>query len=157
MEENPKDFAGIRFFRFSTHGTIPNRPFTGYEQNALTKLGDWLKGNNISIHFPVETIGKYNEVMNCGIRPRLSFQDKINGSLCSPLCVSVTAGVRRQSKNERIGEAKKIAVWSREAGKRAVICPAIVSNFRKREGKVTCDKCKLCASGKVGTVIYPMH
>lgn len=157
IEENPGDFEGLKFLRFSTHGTVPNREFSTEERVALTRLGDLLKGNNVLMHFPVETRGKYSEVLACGIQPRLSYQDRINGSLCSPLCSSVTAGVRRQAKLERIGKAKKIVGFAREAGKRAVICPAIVSSFRKRERKITCDQCKLCATDKVGMVIYPMH
>lgn len=157
IEGNPGDFEGLKFFRFSTHGTVPNRSFSTSERIALTRFGDLLKGNNVLIHFPVETVEKYNRVMDCGIQPRLSFQDRINGSLCSPLCSSVTAGVRRQAKLERIGEARKIAGFARKTGKRAVICPAIVSSFVKREGKITCDQCRLCASDKVGMVIYPMH
>lgn len=157
LEGNPGDFEGLKFFRFSTHGTVPNREFSAAERIALTRLGDLLRGRGILIHFPVETREKYSEVLACGIQPRLSFQDRINGSLSSPLCSSVTAGIRRQAKLERIGEAKKIAGWARETGKRVVICPAIVSSFVKREGKITCDQCKLCASEKVGMVIYPMH
>jgi hypothetical protein len=157
LEGNPGNFEGIRFFRFSTHGTVPNRSFSTSERIALARFGDLLKGNNIAIHFPVETREKYAAILDCGIQPRLSFQDRINGSLCSPLCSSVTAGVRRQTKLDRIGDARKIAGWARKTGKRVVICPAIVSSFVGRKRKITCDQCGLCSSSKVDTVIYPMH
>lgn len=157
IEGNPGDFEELKFFRFSTHGTVPNREFSTAERVALTRFGEILRGRGVLIHFPVETVEKYAQILACGIQPRLSFQDRINGSLCSPLCSSVTAGVRRQTKLERIGEARKIAGFARKTGKRAVICPAIVSSFIKRERKITCDQCKLCASDKVGMVIYPMH
>jgi len=157
IEENPGDFEGLRFFRFSTHGTVPDRSFSTSEKVALTRLGDLLRGHGVLIHFPVETRGKYNEVLACGIRPRLSFQGRIENAKRATEVVSVSVGNMEEKPVERLNKAMLLNIRLNSIGKTAEICPAIGGKIARSDEKITCDRCGLCARSEPRVIIYPQH
>lgn len=157
MEENPGDFAEIRFFRFSTHGTVPDRPFTREEKLALIRLGEILRKNDVMTHFPVETRRKYNEVLACGIQPRLSFQGRIEHAKRSGEITSVSIGSMSDKPLHRIEQSRAIVEQLRKIGKDAHVCPAIEAKLERSPVDATCDRCGICSFSTINVVVYPQH
>lgn len=157
MKENPGDFAGIRFFRFSTHGTVPDRPFTTMEKHALIRIGDILRRNDVMIHFPVETRVKYNQVLACGIQPRLSFQGRIEHAKRAGEITSVSIGSMSDKPLHRVEQAKAIVEQLRKVGKDAYVCPAIEAKLERSPVDATCDRCGICSFSTINVVVYPQH
>lgn len=157
IEGNPKDFEGLKFFRFCTHGSVPFKPFTREEKLALVRLGEVLRENDVMIHFPVETREKYNEVLACGIQPRLSFQGRIEHAKRSTEAVSVSVGSMEQKPVERLNQSIMLSLKLTYTGKTVAVCPAIAGKIAKSDEKVTCDLCGLCARSEPMVIIYPQH
>ncbi len=157
MEENPGDFAGIRFFRFCTHGTVPDRPFTREEKLALIRLGGILRENDVMIHFPVETRKKYSEVLACGIQPRLSYQGRIGNAKRAAEITSVSVGSMSEKPLHRIEQSRAIVEQLRKAGKDAYVCPAIEAKLERSPVDATCDRCGICSFSTINVVVYPQH
>lgn len=157
MRDNPGDFTELRFFRFCTHGTVPDRPFTREEKLALIRLGDLLNKMGAMVHFPVETQAKYNQVLACGIQPRLSYQGRIENAKRAAETVSVSVGSMAEKPIERLNQSIMLNMRLNFMGKSASICPAIAGKIARSDEKVTCDLCGLCARSEPMVIIYPQH
>lgn len=157
IEGNPKDFEGLKFFRFCTHGSTPNRIFTTPEKRAMLHLGNLLNKMGVMVHFPVETREKYNSILACGIQPRLSYQGRVENAKRSTEAVSVSVGSMGEKPIERLNKAMLLNIRLNSIGKTAEICPAIAGKIAGADGRATCDRCGLCARPEPRVVIYPQH
>ena len=140
------------WFRFSVFSSMPKKVIAkskGFKE-AILRLVSMLDPR--TTHIPVETNSKaefYRELFPKEFVIRESLQS-IDALETYEKQASIVVGSWEQSPSERAELAYAIASHQRTLGKRAVPCPAIVSNSK-------CGQCKACASHSVDLVIYPLH
>jgi hypothetical protein len=143
----------LPWIRFSSFGSVPNRPLNNDESEAFKALAH--HASNLGpIHFPVETQAKrerFEKLVPQGVKVRESahtMRRALNLAKKSiPNSVVFTKG---ETLRDRIDNAKEYAKKKRDEGLKMVVCPAIGSK------KIKCGACTLC-SKLDGTIIYPQH
>lgn len=143
------------FFRFCSHGTIPNRRLEWAEIDVLEKISGLLHKFGIPAHFPVETMGKYNDVFIAGFNPRLSLQHR-HDEIRHDIPCSIIVGTKEDTPKDRIEKAKAKAKELRENGHSNIICPSIMAQFMGKK-HISCSMCGACANPKINVGIYPHH
>lgn len=150
----------IPWIRFSTFGSVPNRPLTEEEIMAFVDLVRSFPPGT-PVHFPVETRQKAERfralsyAFDLPLVVRESCQTDARAMECMekgmPSSRIVYDG---ETKRERLEAARKIA---KESGGRAVVCPAIASTILRRPEPMKCGKCTLCSQANRTLILYPQH
>jgi len=151
---NPAD--SVPWIRLSAFGTVPHDPNPNREDWIL--LASKLAKFSGRVHFPVETVLKFQRYASLGFAPRLSLQSASIPSILGhtrlgrPVAVTVRGEKmgRESAKTANVRESQILARNLRRLGRSAVVCPAIAGNAK-------CGKCRACADTRVSTVIYPEH
>lgn len=153
----------IPWIRFSTFGSVPNRPLSLPEMLAFVELvrafPAW-----VPVHFPVETQEKAERFRGIAKRWNLSLVVRESAQSDSRAMESLKQGLpvsriwyEGETKRERLANAMAFA---RETPG-AFVCPAIASTILKRPRRVKCgvgiDGCTACANGCKLMIIYPRH
>ena len=150
----------IPWIRFSSFGSVPNRPLTESEITAFVSLVRAFP-ENVPVHFPVESPQKAERFRMIAaafdlplvIRESLQSENRLkrdfrNGSIV----FNHGETLRDRVKNAR--EFARTIPGSR-------VCPAIASTANKRPVKIKCGQgkhgCTACAREDVSLVIYPRH
>lgn len=149
----------IPWIRFSTFGSVPNRPLTGEEMQAFASLVRSFPPG-VPVHFPVETRQKAERFraiavafdLNLVVRESAQSDSGFRDSLAQGKQVSRIV-YKGNTKRERLENARKIAKASK--GK-VRVCPAIASTIL-RTRPVKCGQCTLCSRGDVTGILYPQH
>lgn len=163
----------IPWFRFSTAGSLPQASNASklfvVQLRTLVKL---LVANKIPIHLPVESHEKaefYREALEgLLVTVRESLQGQ-NDHLTTRGAVSFRAGQEIISgpniRIRRVERARTEAKRRFEAtGRKTIVCPAVVSGWKRRSGKrgelkangIKCGSCKACEIAHID-VVYPHH
>ena len=152
--------APIPWIRFSSFGSVPNRPLSEEEISAFVSLVRSFP-ENVPVHFPVESPQKAERFRMIAvafglplvIRESLQSKNRLkrdfgNGSIV----FNEGATLRERVKHAR-DFARKIPG--------AKVCPAIASTANKRPVKIKCGNgkhgCTACAREDVSLVVYPRH
>lgn len=163
----------IPWFRFSTAGSLPpagnaNKLFL----RQLRALVSVLIINGIPIHIPIESAEKtefYREALaglNVVIRESLQAEGE---HLTREGAVSFRAGAEITSgKNIRARRVERARIEAKKrfelTGRKTIVCPAVVSGWKRRAGKrgelkaaaIKCGSCTACSVGHID-VVYPHH
>jgi hypothetical protein len=149
----------IPWIRFSAFGSVPNRPLTAPEVQAFVDLVRAFPPCT-PVHFPVETREKAERfralsfAFDLPLVVRESCQSDARAKECLEKGLPSSRIVYEGStKRERLANA--IAYAKQTPG--ATVCPAIASTILKRDHKVKCGECKLCAIGSRTLILYPQH
>lgn len=149
----------IPWIRFSTFGSVPNRPLTGEEMKAFVSLIRSFPVG-VPVHFPVETRVKAERFRAIAVAFALPLIVRESAQSDSGFQDSMKAGkpvsriiYKGKTKRERLENARKIA--KRSKGK-ARVCPAIASTILRTK-PVKCGQCTLCSRGDVTGILYPQH
>lgn len=150
----------IPWIRFSTFGSVPNRPLTKEEVSAFVYLVRSFP-KNVPVHFPVETKEKaerfralsYAFDLNLTVRESCQSDKRADECMGSSLPSSRIV-YNGATKRERLESARKIA---KESKGKAVVCPAIASTILRRSNPMKCGKCTLCAQSNRVLILYPQH
>ena len=147
----------IPWLRFSTFGSVPNRPLSAGEVSAfVTLVRSFLDGT--PVHFPVETADKARRfrsiaaIHNLPLVVRESCQTDARAAECLAQGLpSSRIAYHGRNKRERLANAMLSA-----KGTGAAVCPAIASTILKRN-RIKCGQCTLCAQSSRIQIIYPQH
>ena len=163
IQESLQQEGPIGWLRISTNGSVP-----GPEQATPRFMGNmrillaFCKEHNIPVHLPVETLEKarfYRERMGDLVVVRHS-AGTLSEFLNTPGAIAFTVGDQRQSRTERLEEARAVAAAKRAmSGRWCHVCPAIAmryANDNKPNPKAKCGRCVACARPNAG-VVYPLH
>ena len=150
----------IPWIRFSTFGSVPNRPLTSSEVSAFVYLVRSFPAN-VPVHFPVETKEKaerfraisYAFDLPLVIRESCQSDERAAESLAQGLPASRIV-YEGETKRDRLESARCMAKASK--GK-AVVCPAIASTILRSVNKIKCGQCTLCAQAGRTMILYPQH
>ena len=147
----------IPWLRFSTFGSVPNRPLSPSEVTAFVLLVRSFP-ENTPVHFPVETADKARRfrsiaaLHNLPLVVRESCQTDARAAECLAQGLpSSRIAYAGKNKRERLANAMLSA---KATG--AVVCPAIASTILKRT-RIKCGQCTLCAQPSRVQIIYPQH
>ena len=166
-----KDLAGqhVSWFRFSTHGSFPERRLSLRELIALMRLCKAIvghrnpNGTNVKVHCPIEGKPKANyyapifDRFNITVRASISNQDFIDGDLLQfvddPTYSTVAdVPVGPQRIKRRLQQAFALARSRRIAnGSKVYVCPHEAYSLKTRTAKKdmpTRLKCGIDADGK---------
>lgn len=149
----------IPWIRFSTFGSVPNRPLSKGEIVAFVDLVRTFPSET-PVHFPVETKEKAERfraiayAFDLQIVVRESCQTHKRALDCLnqgfPASRIIYEG---ETKRERLANAQAMA----KRIKGASVCPAIAATILKRPHKVKCGECTLCAQTSRTLILYPQH
>lgn len=149
----------VPWIRFSTFGSVPNRPLTGEEMQAFASLVKSFPAG-VPVHFPVETRQKAERFRAIAVAFDLPLVVRESAQSDSGFRESMAQGkpvsrivYKGDTKRERLENARKIA--KRSKGK-ARVCPAIASTILRTK-PVKCGQCTLCSRGDVTGILYPQH
>jgi len=148
--------ASIPWIRLSAFGTVPHDPTPNQED--WIQLAEKLARFAGKVHFPVETMLKFQRYAALGFSPRLSLQSASVPSILGhtrlgrPVAVTVRGDKqgKESAKVANVRESRILARKLRKLGRSAVVCPAIA-------GESKCGRCRACADTRVSAVIYPEH
>ena len=150
----------IPWIRFSTFGSVPNRPLTSDEMEAFASLVRSFPSGT-PVHFPVETRQKAERFRAIAVAFDLNLVVRESAQSDALLKKSMDEGkqvsrivFKGATQRERLDNARAIA--KRSKGK-ARVCPAIASTILKSPNKVKCGQCTLCARADVTAILYPQH
>ena len=150
----------IPWIRFSTFGSVPNRPLSGDEMRAFADLVRSFPADT-PVHFPVETRQKAERFRAIAVAFDLNLVVRESAQSDALLRKSMAEGKQVSrivfdgaTQKDRLENARAIAKRSR--GK-ARVCPAIASTILKATKKVKCGQCTLCARADVTAILYPQH
>ena len=151
----------IPWIRFSTFGSVPNRPLRPHEIAAFVSLVRSFPGKS-PVHFPVETRQKRDRFKAIlwahGLQDRLEIRLSCQSDKAMMEEFSAGNAASRivsngATKRERLANAQKLA---KRLGPGARVCPAIASTVLRRPRPVKCGDCTLCAQFG-GMILYPEH
>jgi hypothetical protein len=162
--------GNVQWMRISSGGSVPSesqipqRYIKRYKALWRQLVSLWLSVG-CKIHFPVETLEKaefYRSFLGDLITIRVSAQscEAFNNVNVESSCVvgeNITVKTSKRVKRDRIDLARQYARERYAAtGRKAIVCPAIVSTFEKRPTKIHCGDCDACSRSGID-VIYPLH
>lgn len=145
------------WIRFSAFGSIPAiSKIKKADREKFKALAASIE-NHQKIHFPVETLAKYNFLKSAGFNPRLSLSEKTSGlknHIAKDRLISIVVAGKKMAtgKNKRANSQKAFDTM-RELNKQGIktkVCPAIPANAE-------CGSCTLCANPEIKVIIYPKH
>jgi len=149
----------IPWFRFSSFGSVPNRPLTGPEEIAFVSLCKAIpKGT--PVHFPVESGEKASRYRTLFARHGINIvvRESIQSRRSLPKGfargqVSIGGGQVGKPLRENLKSSRALA---RKLGSSSRVCPAIAATAMRRN-PVKCGQCNFCARPDIKTIIYPIH
>jgi hypothetical protein len=150
----------IPWIRFSTFGSVPDRPLSANEIDAFVSLVRSFPPGT-PVHFPVESKQKAERfralsfAFDLPLVVRESCQTDERAKECTTqgLPASRIVNLGKTGK-ERLSNA--IAIAKASKGK-ATVCPAIASTILRRPHKVKCGECTLCSKSGRTMILYPRH
>lgn len=150
----------IPWIRFSTFGSVPNRPLTSDEVVAFVALVRSFPPST-PVHFPVETREKAERfrALSFAFDLNLTVRESCQSDKRAAECMESNLPSSRivyngATKRERLESARKIA---KESKGKAVVCPAIASTILRKSEPMKCGKCTLCAQSNRVLILYPQH
>jgi len=162
--------GNVQWMRISSGGSVPSesqipaRYVKRYKSLWRQLVSLWLSVG-CKVHFPVESAEKaefYRSFLGDLIVVRVSAQSQhaFNNVSVEASCVvgeNITVKTSKSVKRDRIALARQYARERHAStGRKAIVCPAIVSTFEKRPTKIHCGDCDACSRSGVD-VIYPLH
>lgn len=155
--------------RFSTNGSLPMPgDVSSLFRSQLRALVIWLTSRGVPVHLPIETHEKadfYRGIVGDIVTVRESLQDTGSHKTTSGP-VSWVAGSTIHGKNTFRRRVQAARDECREriqaAGRKAIVCPAVVASFlaRMKDGtvneKAKCGSCNACSLAHID-ICYPMH
>ena len=142
----------LPWVRFSSFGSVPNRPLSTEESEAFRGLA--FHASQLGpIHFPVETQAKrerFQKLVPQGVLVRESaLKLRRARNLAKKGIANSVVFTKGETLKDRVGNAKEYAKNLRKEGIPTAVCPAIGT-------KIKCGQCTLCSKFQ-GTIIYPQH
>lgn len=153
----------IPWIRFSSFGSVPNRPLNQEEIIAFVKLVRSFPAG-VPVHFPVESPEKAERFRMLAVafdlplvvRESIQSKARLDRVIASgsPSSVIVEEG---ETKRDRLANAISLA----KTIPGAKVCPAIASTVNSRPVKIKCGVgkggCTACSRADVSLVLYPQH
>jgi hypothetical protein len=160
-----KRIVSAPWIRFSAFGAFPDPSMLSETAIAnFKKFATQLKPKIEQgvVHFPTETLSKYNFLKSLGFKPRLSFQRNVDAAISFPGLSSIMVREEKRFTGNLIDRrpVHSLEVLRRisQSGKRGKICPSIVNKKIKcgTDPKKDIRGCIACGSD-VDIIIYPEH